>query len=138
MTTDALRRVRKEKNGCWTWLGYCDPRGYGQVKHEGRTLYAHQAFYIVLVGPVPKGKELDHLCKNPPCVNPKHLEPVTHRENQRRGDSWVGKNARKTHCPKRHPYSKKNTYINPLGARVCRACAGARNRAYLSSLVVRP
>ena len=131
-----LAKVRKEKDGCWIWLGHKDKRGYGQTSLRGRD-WAHRIFYRHFKGQIPEGTEIDHKCNTPSCVNPKHLQAISHRENQLRGRSWVGKNARKTHCPKAHPYSKRNTYINPHGARVCRACAKDRERKYLASLVVR-
>lgn len=131
-----LTRVEKVSNGCWEWRGYVNKKGYGQTSLKGRD-WAHRIFYRHFKGAIPQGTEIDHVCKNRVCVNPDHLEAVSHRENQRRGNSWVGRNYRKTHCPKQHPYSKENTYINPLGARVCRTCQKERNRAYADSLVVR-
>jgi hypothetical protein len=77
------------------------------------------------MGAVPEGLELDHLCRVRGCVNPKHLEPVTHRENLMRGESWSAVNARKTHCPEGHPYDETNTYIDGKGRRRCRECARA-------------
>jgi hypothetical protein len=75
-----------------------------------------------LVGPVPDGLELDHLCRNPGCVNPDHLEPVTHKENMLRGFNPSATNARKTHCHKGHFFDAENTYIATTGARRCRTC----------------
>lgn len=74
--------------GCWMWTGGSHPLGYGVIRRGGReegTVGAHRAAYELLVGGCPDGFELDHLCCNPPCVNPDHLEPVTHAENARRG-----------------------------------------------------
>jgi hypothetical protein len=70
---------------CWEWTGSLMTDGYGQKCHGGRYVAAHRLVYEALVGPVPEGLELDHLCGNPSCVNPDHLEPVTHQENMRRG-----------------------------------------------------
>lgn len=72
--------------GCWPWLGTKSRLGYGTAatKVAGRTNQAHRVVYEALVGPIPTGLELDHLCRNTSCVNPSHLEPVTHAENMRR------------------------------------------------------
>lgn len=70
---------------CWVWIRYCDRNGYGKVGRDGSMMLAHVAMWVDRNGPVPVGLELDHLCRNPPCVNPAHLEPVTHAENMRRG-----------------------------------------------------
>jgi hypothetical protein len=68
--------------GCWIWNGSQDSRGYGRMKIRSYTLQlAHRVAYELFVGPISTGMELDHLCRTPACVNPLHLEPVTHREN---------------------------------------------------------
>jgi hypothetical protein len=95
---------------------------------------AHRFAYELLVGPIPEGLELDHLCRNHACVNPAHLEPVIHVENIRRGDTDAqGRcNRDKTHCPAGHPLDEANTYHNPHGWRACRTCnreSTARYRA---------
>jgi len=72
-------------DACWIWQGAKNDRGYGQIRMHGKAIYAHRAMYEIHVGPIAKGLELDHLCREPACVNPAHLEPVTHRENIRRG-----------------------------------------------------
>lgn len=74
---------------CWVWTGYTAPRtGYGQYggNQTGSSRLVHRIAYELCVAPVPEGKWLDHLCKVRNCVNPAHLEPVTPRENIRRGD----------------------------------------------------
>ena len=73
-----------EASGCWLWQRYIDPNGYGRIYFDRRIEWAHRAFYLWCVGPIPEGLQLDHLCSNPPCVNPDHLEPVTQTENVRR------------------------------------------------------
>ena len=72
----------KKTDGCWLWTGWKNDRGYGNFEVDStRTVKAHRFAYEVLVGPIPDGLTLDHLCRNPSCVNPEHLEPVTLREN---------------------------------------------------------
>jgi hypothetical protein len=82
---DARRWANVDTTGeCWIWTGTTDRHGYGRVRPDGRSTGAHRWSYEATVGPIPEGLELDHLCNNPPCVNPAHLEPVTHAENMRR------------------------------------------------------
>lgn len=110
---------------CWEWAGPVNEHGYGQT---GRSVapdaggLAHRIAYWILVGPVPDGLVLDHLCRNRRCVNPGHLEPVTQRENVLRGRGPVSRNAAKTHCPKGHPYDEANTYWTTSGGRQCKTC----------------
>lgn len=105
---------------CWIWTACRDEKNYGRIGVNGKSKYAHRVLYELIVDQVSSGLELDHLCRNPPCVNPDHLEPVTHKINSLRGDVWKRK---ATHCPKDHPYDKKNTYILPsTGERKCRRC----------------
>lgn len=114
--------------GCWLWTASVKPNGYGQFGvTDGDVRYAHRLAYEFLVGPVPDGLELDHLCRVRHCVNPAHLEPVTRRENLRRG---VSANRRKTHCPQGHSYNSVNTYLDKRGGRICRSCMRQRNREY--------
>lgn len=72
------------ETGCWNWKLKLDKRGYGNTKKDGKYMYAHRAVWELLVGPIPEGIELDHLCRNPACCNPEHLETVTPTENKRR------------------------------------------------------
>ena len=78
-------------SGCWNWRGNVSGSGYGRFPQRGtrKMIQAHRYFYESMVGSVPDGKFLDHLCRNRQCVNPDHLEVVTNRENTRRGDSTI-------------------------------------------------
>ncbi len=122
-----LEKVRvNPETGCWDWQGARSTRvngetTYGNLKLNGRTVSAHQFAYETLIGPVPIGYELDHLCQNKGCANPVHQEPVTHAENVRRG-ARAAYFRNKTHCPAGHPYNGANLYIDPTGSRRCRAC----------------
>lgn len=109
---------------CWLWTGATFPRGgYGQFRgRAGKTVRAHRFSYEFVIGPIPTGLQLDHLCRVHHCVNPAHLEPVTNRENILRGVLWC---SAKTHCSAGHEYSVTNTYIRPNGHRVCKICKNA-------------
>lgn len=106
---------------CWLWMGTRGPSGYGY--YSGRR--AHRLSYEDMVGPIPDGLVMDHLCRNPPCVNPAHLEPVTTLENTRRG-IWHTK----THCVRGHEFTPENTRLDNGVHRVCRACDRIRSRGH--------
>ena len=88
-----MKKVILEENGCWTKEGWNSGNGYGKVSVEGMTKMAHRAMYQSVVGPIPRGMVLDHLCRNRACCNPDHLEPVTHQVNTHRGDAVLIKGA---------------------------------------------
>lgn len=112
----------EKSDGCWTWTAAKIRTGYGRFSiGVGNHVYAHRFAYEDLVGPIPDGLTLDHLCKNRACVNPKHLEPVSLRDNILRGDSPSAAHARKTHCPEGHPY-EGNNLLRSGGSRRCRIC----------------
>ncbi len=107
-------------DGCWEWAG-THSRGYGMAWRDGRMQGAHRVVYEALVGPMPEGKQLDHLCRNRGCVNPAHVEPVGQHENMARGLCWE-RNRNKTHCPHGHPYDQPNTGYRQDGRRRCLVC----------------
>lgn len=113
---------------CWVWGGALGSNGYGYIRYEGSSKLTHRVTYELLVGPIPAELEIDHLCRNTGCINPEHLEAVSHAENVRRGEGgryW----SRRTHCSKGHRYTDANTRLDRKGARVCRICTREYDRA---------
>lgn len=119
------------KTGCWIWRGRPDKNGYGHLKINGRGVKAHRYGYELLVGPIPDGMQLDHLCRNRLCVNPTHLEPVTSRENTLRGQTLAASQAAQTHCIHGHPLFGEN--LRMCGRkRVCRTCNSTNAKRWRS------
>ena len=118
-------RVEKT-DGCWLWTGHTGAKGYAaRIGINGRYEPAYRIAFCLAGGVIPAGFELDHLCRNPRCVRPDHLEAVSHRENVLRGISMVAENIKKTHCLRGHPFDEQNTGFTTRGGRVCRACRSA-------------
>lgn len=116
---------------CWLWTGSRTGFGYGNFYAvPGSPVPAHRMAYELMIGPIPPGLQLDHLCRVRACVNPDHLEPVTKDENNRRGFSPTAQNARKTHCSHGHEFTPENTYTPPKRPthRYCRECSRIRKR----------
>lgn len=132
--THFWRKCEKTETGCWNWLGPKNAQGYGQIKikipgHPMFRIYVHRLSCALINGALFQDERVcDHLCRNPACVNPAHIEIVARRENTMRGKTLAAKNAAKTHCSKGHPYNKENTRYekNPgYTRRVCLLCKQA-------------
>lgn len=109
---------------CWIWTASKTRNGYGQFYDDHRLHAAHRWLYEQMVALVPQHLDLDHLCRIRACVNPGHLEPVTRKENARRGLTGV----MLTHCKYGHPRIPETLYTNPTtGLRDCRVCRHIRN-----------
>lgn len=108
---------------CWQWVAATDRNGYGQFWHNGQMRKAHRVNWELMVGEIPNGLELDHTCRNRRCVNPSHLEPVTHQINIQRAQSV------REECPQGHSYHGDNLRINKRGHRVCRECHRKTNNS---------
>lgn len=116
-----LSKIEKSDDGCWIWTAFRDRGGYGKFGWNGRVGLAHRFAYEEFISPIPDGLTIDHLCRNPACVNPDHLEPVTMAENIHRGMSphMVIHHAQR--CVRGHDYATHSRYRN--GKRICcRTC----------------
>lgn len=118
-----LDTIKVTENSCWEWQGTRQKNGYGALRAGGKTVRAHRYSYEAFIGSIPEGLQIDHLCRNRPCVNPWHMEPVTARENTRR--------AMRTHCVNGHPFDEENTWMHK-GKRYCRECRRRRVREYVA------
>jgi HNH endonuclease len=119
-------------DGCWIWKGN-RRLGYGRCKIKYKYYSAHRVSYELFIGPIPEGLELDHLCRNPACINPWHLEPVTRKVNVQRGDAWMVTKRRalaRTHCKQGHEFTPENTLSRgDKEGRKCRRCDALRHQA---------
>lgn len=115
-------RISYSEHGCWLWTGCCLSNGYGQTRVHSKKLPAHRAIYLLLVGPIPDGLQIDHLCRTRLCVRPSHLEAVTPRENTLRSPiAPAAINASKVLCIRGHPLVEVHQPSQPI-KRICRQC----------------
>lgn len=123
-----LSRAFTVQDKCWIWNGYTNPSGHAAMRYQGRKQGAHRVTYEYFVGKIPEGLVLDHLCKRPACINPKHLEPVKQGENVRRIDNnpVSRQMKRDNECKEGHKFTPENTYLRSdakgRGIRECRTC----------------
>jgi hypothetical protein len=126
------QRVTVLESGCWLWKRQRDKDGYGIGNYAGKTWKAHRLSYTARVGQIPDGCVLDHLCRNPGCCNPAHLEAVDTRTNvvERGVTSASAINAKKTHCIRGHELTGTNVIPEKGGGRHCRECRKVANREW--------
>lgn len=110
---------------CLTFQNTEKKKGYGVFNIKGKAYMAHRVSYTQYAGPIPAGKDTDHLCRIRNCINVAHLDPVTNRENIFRGTGVGPTNTAKTHCIQGHPFSPENTYRGKRG-RACITCRKLR------------
>lgn len=122
-------KIPRDPNACWNWQGDLIHNGYGRIYFNKNKILAHRFVYEYLIDEIPKGLELDHLCRNKRCVNPYHLEPVTHKENCERGN--VNQHKEKKYCKNGHPFNPENTRFDKnRNERVCKICHKERQREH--------
>jgi hypothetical protein len=130
------KHVEIQVSGCWIWTGCRNSRGYGQTRFNGKTLKAHRVMFTAIKGEIPTGWTVDHTCRARFCVNPDHLEAVTHRTNTLRGRNFTAEQARRDHCVRGHLLDGENLIQNQAirGRRNCRACEVIRDREKTSAI----
>lgn len=129
-------------DGCWLWVGSTMKSGYGvsSLPPSSKQGLAHRQVYEMMVGPIPIGLQLDHLCRNRGCVNPSHLEPVTIRTNVLRGIGPTAVNAAKERCRGGHSLRDPANVLTYRNKRYCRQChaANEKNRRRRRALLPTP
>ena len=134
----SIQKPDEFKSSCWRWLGRKSDKGYGSFHLRGRNYVAHRISYTHFKGAITPGLTIDHVCRNKECTNPSHLRELTNKQNILAGTGVTANNARKTHCPKGHPYSGKNLmvkqYANSMPVRRCLECQRIHSRQLVVAL----
>ncbi len=143
--TNFWKRVKELPNGCWEWQGSTDLYGYGRMEVNRKRYGIHRLSYLLFVGDIPEGLQVDHECHNLDkscdggvtcrhrrCVNPDHLRVTTLKDNCNSSHSHKTCGPQKSHCTHGHAYTEENTYVGRNGARFCRTCARNKKRLYSS------
>lgn len=127
-----LAQYSPEPNtGCWLWSGYVTGNGYGSISINGLPEPVHRFIFRKLVRPIISGYEIDHLCNTPICINPKHLEQKTPKENKMRSNCPPAINAKRTSCIHGHSLSGENLYLYKRKdgtRRYCKQCMRDRKK----------
>jgi hypothetical protein len=118
----AVHPIPDPETGCHNWPGTLHRDGYGLLGRNGKSMMAHRWYWIQANGPIPDGMQLDHLCRNPRCCNPDHLEVVTNRENFVRSMAPTAIAYRTNRCLRGHAFTPENTVYKSSGSRQCRIC----------------
>lgn len=118
-------RVEIDSNDCWNWTLFRDRQGYGYAHINRKRQASHRVSYTAFIGPIPEGYHVDHVCWNPACCNPNHLQVLTASDNCRRL-----RKALMTHCIHGHKFEGRNLIIRNSGSRVCRECMNTNARRY--------
>lgn len=127
---------RPDLGPCWIWLS-AQREGYGRFGINGKVVQAHRHAYELIIGPIPAGLDLDHLCRVPICVNPAHMEPVTRQINLLRGIGIPAILAARDRCKNGHVYNETNLRIYK-GIRFCRTCRNTYARTWYGRSRAKP
>lgn len=120
---------------CWNWRGWFDRDGYGRFGNPKlntlafgiKSTGAHRISYTMLAGSIPEGLEIDHLCFNTACVNPRHLRTVTRTVNLQSTPKVF-----RTHCKNGHEMTAENTIYSTIPGHI-RECRECRKRIWTES-----
>lgn len=113
---------------CLVWAGAKSAQGYGTFNYMGENTPVQRAAYRLTYGEIPRGLQVDHLCRNRLCANPQHLEAVTQKENLLRGETISAMNLAKIECVNGHLLSDDNVYYRRRGKSICRTCIACATR----------